>query len=1116
MGNPQILVPYGLVVLLYFSCFLKLTSSSSSSNFTDQTDLLAIQSKLTFDPTETVLGGNWTTNTSFCGWIGVSCSKRRQRVIALDLSYMGLQGTIAPHVGNLSFLVSLDLRNNSFSGFLPNEISHLHRLKVLILRANQLEGNIPPTLYRCEKLEMISLAINKLSGHIPKELGFLPRLEQLLIGNNNFSGGVPPILGNISTLEVLSMPSNGLTGSLPSSLFNLSSLVMFCVYQNYLSGSFHDVDLCHSCPRLHFLSLSLNNFSGQLPYLSNCTELVILSLSCNKFVGKIPADIGNSKNLEVLYLGFNSLTGTIPPTIGNLSNLETFVLKQTNVKGSIPHDLGRLSRLITFIIGRNGLSGPVPPEIFNISSLQVIEARDNALSGKFPSSSAVRLPSIGFISFSNNKITGQVPSYFANFTKLYLFQVKNNSLYGPIPKNFGSLNHLETLHLGGNQLTGDPGVPTLDFLSSLFNCPSLKALVLSENPLNGTIPNSFGNSSSPLQLFSIDKCQIKGHIPKGIGSLKSLTFLSWDNNNLSGNIPESIGGLERLQRLYLGNNSLEGSIPDELCLLRNLGELSLENNKISESIPNCIGNLNLLQIVSLSSNRLTSSVPLSLWNLENLLFLDLSNNSFYGNLPSSLRKLNAIQEIDLSQNQFTGNIPSTIGSLQTLSSLNLSHNLFTGSVPQTFGEQLKGLELLDLSFNNLSGAIPKSLEKLKFLKYLNLSFNYLSGEVPFGGRFVNFNAQSFLVNKALCGRREFGLPPCKTHRTQKSKVATHLLAKYVLPAIASTLILIALCYMMTKYGTRKRGKTPSSVEQLTTVEHIVISYQELRRATNDFCESNLLGVGSFGSVYKGILSNGTTVAVKVLKLEMEGAVKSFDAECKVWRTTRHRNLVKVITTCSSPEIRALVLQYMSNGSLEKWLYSHNYCLSILQRVSMLIDIASALEYLHHGQEETVVHCDVKPGNVLLDEDMVAHLADFGLAKILAKNKEETQTRTIGTLGYVAPEYGSAGKVSRSGDVYSFGIMLLEIMARKKPTDEMFAGEVTLRQWVNVSIPDNVLEVVDAGLLILEEGRDMFATESIVMFILEIGLRCSEEVAEDRMDIKDVVPELKKIKVALQE
>ncbi|XP_024195865.1 probable LRR receptor-like serine/threonine-protein kinase At3g47570 [Rosa chinensis] len=476
-------------------------------------------------------------------------------------------------------------------------------------------------------------------------------------------------------------------------------------------------------------------------------------------------------------------------------------------------------------------------------------------------------------------------------------------------------------------------------------------------------------------------------------------------------------------------------------------------------------------------------------------------------------KLNVLQMVDLSWNQIRGSIPSIIGTFQSLNRLDLSNNIFVGHIPQSFSD-LKGLEYLDLSYNRLSGTIPKSLEKLRYLNYLNFSFNKLSGEIPSGGPFVNFTDQSFLENGVLCGRSNFGVPPCKAHSKRKSNMAFHWL-KYILPAIASTTILLGLILLWKQYHKRK-ASLPSSYEKSPLTEHKMVSYQELRLATNDFCGSNLIGVGSFGSVYKGLLSDGTVVAIKVLNLQMEGASKSFDAECKVLRTIRHRNLVKVITTCSSPEVRALVLQYMSNGSLEKWLYSHNYCLSILQRVSMLIDIASALEYLHHGQEETVVHCDVKPGNVLLDEDMVAHVADFGLAKILAKNKDATQTRTIGTVGYAAPEYGSTGTVSRSGDVYSFGIMLLEIMARKKPTDEMFAGGVTLRQWVNVSIPDNVLEVVDADLLSIEEGRDMYATESMLMSILEIGLRCSEVAAEDRMDIKDVVPKLKKIKLALQE
>ena len=197
-------------------------------------------------------------------------------------------------------------------------------------------------------------------------------------------------------------------------------------------------------------------------------------------------------------------------------------------------------------------------------------------------------------------------------------------------------------------------------------------------------------------------------------------------------------------------------------------------------------------------------------------------------------------------------------------------------------------------------------------------------------------------------------------------------------------------------------KTQNTIlDVVPTVEHRLISYQELRRATNDFSEANILGVGSFGSVFKGILSEGTLVAVKVLNLQLEGAFKSFDAECKVLARVRHRNLVKVISSCSNPELRALVLQYMPNGSLEKSLYSFNYYLSLFQRVRIMLGVALALEYLHNGQSEPVVHCDLKPSNVLLDDEMVAHVADFGIAKILAENKTATQTKTLGTLGYIA-------------------------------------------------------------------------------------------------------------------
>ncbi|XP_038697618.1 probable LRR receptor-like serine/threonine-protein kinase At3g47570 [Tripterygium wilfordii] len=295
----------------------------------------------------------------------------------------------------------------------------------------------------------------------------------------------------------------------------------------------------------------------------------------------------------------------------------------------------------------------------------------------------------------------------------------------------------------------------------------------------------------------------------------------------------------------------------------------------------------------------------------------------------------------------------------------------------------------------------------------------------------------------------------------------------------------------------------------------MITYHELRRATNGFSKANLVGIGSYGSVYMGKIFDSTVVAVKVLNPKEDGAFRSFDAECKVLRTTRHRNLVKIITSCSNPEFRALIMDYMSNGSLEKWLYSENHNLNLLQRINIMIDVATALDYLHYGQSEPIVHCDLKPNNILLDEDMVAHVGDFGIAKILTKVDDAVHTRTLGTIGYVAPEYGFEGRVSIKSDMYSYGIMMLEIVTGKKPTDEMFVGEVSLRQWVNASFPNTLLDVVD--IVLKPNGsrtRHIDMVHDSLFSLLEMGLECSREIPEERTDVKDVVAKLTQIKLKL--
>ncbi|XP_056166376.1 receptor kinase-like protein Xa21 [Syzygium oleosum] len=644
-------------------------------------------------------------------------------------------------------------------------------------------------------------------------------------------------------------------------------------------------------------------------------------------------------------------------------------------------------------------------------------------------------------------------------------------------------------------------------------------MVLEDNPLRGSIPESIRNFSSSLQILLACNCQIRGRIPEEIGFLQRLTFLGLCNNDLDGTIPSSIGGPKSLQRLYLDNNHLEGPIPDDICNLTSLGELLLQQNRMSGSIPNCIGRLSSLQKFLVSSNNMSSVIPVSLWSLQELIILDLSLNSFNGGLPFDMAKIRAITSIDLSWNRLTGAISSSIHKLNSLASLNLSRNSFQGSIPQLIGN-LKGLNFLDISYNELSGTIPESMEGLTYLQNLNLSFNKLSGEIPNGGPFGNFSTLSFIGNEALCGNAAFQVPSCKLNGKKSSRDKPLQLLLIMLPIVSTVLLVLVICLLRMCGDTSK--KAPVSVENLLGIDHMMISYQELRSATNNFSESNLLGVGSFSSVYKGTLASGTDVAIKVLNLYIEGALKSFDAECEVFRIIRHRNLVKVISTCTNADLRVLVLQYMPHGSLDKWIYSNNYNLGLHQRVKIIVDVATAIEYLHHGQPEPVVHCDMKPSNVLLNEDLVAQVCNFGIAKILAENKPELLARLVTLLrkekrsiaNVLIPqtmtlvEYGLEGKVSTKGDVYSFGILLLEVITGKKPTGEIFDADMSLRRWVGAAIPDRVLDIVDSGILSMKlEDLTLPELESIVLSILELGLECSKDLPEERMDMKTIMGSL---------
>lgn len=663
------------------------------------------------------------------------------------------------------------------------------------------------------------------------------------------------------------------------------------------------------------------------------------------------------------------------------------------LSGSIPKEIGDLPMLANLTLGSNHLNGSIPSNIFNMSSLTYLSLEHNSLSGFLPLH--IGLENLQELYLLENKLCGNIPSSLSNASKLNYVDLKFNKFDGVIPCSLGNLRYLQCLDVAFNNLTTDASTIELSFLSSL------NYLQISGNPMHGSLPISIGNMSN-LEQFMADECKIDGKIPSEIGNLSNLFALSLYHNDLSGTIPTTISNLQSLQYLRLGNNQLQGTIIDELCAINRLSELVItENKQISGMIPTCFGNLTSLRKLYLNSNRL-NKVSSSLWSLRDILELNLSDNALTGFLPLDVGNLKAVIFLDLSKNQISGSIPRAMTGLQNLQILNLAHNKLEGSIPDSFGS-LISLTYLDLSQNYLVDMIPKSLESIRDLKFINLSYNMLEGEIPNGGAFKNFTAQSFIFNKALCGNARLQVPPCSELMKRKRSNAHMFFIKCILPVMLST-ILVVLCVFLLKKSRRKKhgGGDPAEVSSSTVLATRTISYNELSRATNGFDESNLLGKGSFGSVFKGILPNRMVVAVKLFNLDLELGSRSFSVECEVMRNLRHRNLIKIICSCSNSDYKLLVMEFMSNGNLERWLYSHNYYLDFLQRLNIMIDVASALEYMHHGASPTVVHCDVKPSNVLLDEDMVAHVSDLGIAKLLDEGQSQEYTKTMATFGYIAP------------------------------------------------------------------------------------------------------------------
>ncbi|CAK9150539.1 unnamed protein product [Ilex paraguariensis] len=860
-------------------------------------------------------------------------------------------------------------------------------------------------------------------------------------------------------------------------------------------------------------------------------RVTMLDLGSKKLTGSIPPQIGNLSFLRKLDLQNNSFVHEIPPELGRLPRLEILMLQYNSFSGKISANLSRCSNLLEFYVYRNKLGGAIPAELGLLSKLKIF-----------------------YMAF--NDLTGDIPHSFMNLTSLKMLYATGNNFGGHIPDGLGQLTNLTTIAISLNMLSGT--IPP-----SIFNLSSLAVLDVGANNIHGSLPSNIGITLPNIQFLGFSDNQFIGSIPNSIANASNLEVLQIDDNNFTGKVP-TMGNLYKLGVALFDNNSLGSGGPDDLHFLSSLTNatelraLTMDINKFGGKLPESINNLStVLELFSFSENYILGSISTGIGNLISLNSLSMSGNQLTGYWsvilisesklvskpfewisPLEVGNLKNLNALDVSENMLSGEIPSTLGSCVMLEFLYMQGNSFQGSMPSTLSF-LKGIQELDLSRNNLSGKIPEYLTGFQ-LKKLNLSFNDFDGVVPIKGIFKNASATFLMRNPKLCGGvLELKLPKCNFKELKKSR--STLIVKLLVPLSCGLLgVILALCVLYLCCFRKSRTEISYAIPENSLLK---VSYQSLLKATNGFSLENLMGAGSFGSVYKGVLDqdDGTVVAVKVLNLSRQGAFRSFIAECEALRNIRHRNLVKVVTACSGVDyqgndFKALVYEFMSNGNLEEWLYpiqqeyeanEEPMKLSLFQRLNIAIDVASALNYLHHDCQSPIIHCDLKPSNILLNNEMTAHVGDFGLAqfRLNACSVNYSSIGLKGSIGYVAPEYGMGSEASTHGDVYSYGILLLEMFAGKRPTDEMFDDSLNLHNYIRMALPERVADVSEPRLLLLGEEGEMrtnpqphdqshansYKIRECLISVFGVGIACSEESPSERLDTSEIVANLLNIK-----
>ncbi|KAH9654551.1 protein kinase domain-containing protein [Citrus sinensis] len=639
-----------------------------------------------------------------------------------------------------------------------------------------------------------------------------------------------------------------------------------------------------------------------------------------------------------------------------------------------------------------------------------------------------------------------------------------------------------------------PGKP----LSIFFN--ELVDLNLSHNSFSGQFPVEIFNLTSLISL-DISRNNFSGHFPGGIQSLRNLLVLDAFSNSFSGSVPAEISQLEHLKVLNLAGSYFSGPIPSQFGSFKSLEFLHLAGNLLNDQIPAELGMLKTVTHMEIGYNFYQGNIPWQLGNMSEVQYLDIAGANLSGSIPKELSNLTKLESLFLFRNQLAGQVPWEFSRVTTLKSLDLSDNRLSGPIPESFAD-LKNLRLLSLMYNEMSGTVPESLVQLPSLEILFIWNNYFSGSLP-----ENLGRNSKLRWVDVSTNNFNGsIPPdiCSGGVLFKLILFSNNFTGSLSPSLSNCSSLVRLrlednsfsgivtfiaAALLGIFFFRRGGKGHWKMISFLGLPQFTAN-DVLRSFNSTECEEAARPQSAAGC--KAVLPTGITVSVK--KIEW-GATRIKIVSEFITRigTVRHKNLIRLLGFCYNRHQAYLLYDYLPNGNLSEKIRTKR---DWAAKYKIVLGVARGLCFLHHDCYPAIPHGDLKASNIVFDENMEPHLAEFGF-KYLTQLADGSFPAKIAWTE--SGEFYNAMKEEMYMDVYGFGEIILEILTNGRLTN---AGS---------SLQNKPIDGLLGEMYNENEVGSSSSLQDEIKLVLDVALLCTRSTPSDRPSMEEALKLLSGLK-----